>query len=418
MPDPRMTLQAHVHPKAILVDTEERVISARLDVNAPTESAGAVARPLNLALVIDKSGSMSGQKIETAKTAAMRVVDRLADRDTFTLVAFSQEPEVVVPACCIGEKRSEIAARISHLGTQSSTLLAKGLGAALGELEKHSRSEVASSMLILTDGLAQDQQECLDLAPMILQRNISIYAGGIGEDYDHAFLEKLCADPTEQGRFLVDHVDMSTLAKDMDRLLESYMKRKGHVVTSNVRLFVTFPRRVSLKSVQAEEHAQAIQLDAQQSFPVADLYAGKQQRYLFEFVTTPSAAGNMQLARFRLRYDLPASNIRQAEAETEALIEITEDPSRANIPNSEVMQVAKKLRATKLSEAAEADLARKDIRGATKKLERVTRELEEIGEHEQAKEVKERAAVLEKSDPQNLDLEIKRLRGTTKRLSE
>lgn len=418
MPDPRMTLQAHVHPKAILVDTEEHVISVRLDVNAPTESAGAVVRPLNLALVIDKSGSMSGQKIETAKTAATRVVDCLADGDTFTLVAFSAEAEVVVPACRVGEQRKDVATRISRLVTESWTHLAKGMRAAVNEMEAHCQKVVSSSILILTDGQAQDQQECLTLAPSIVQRHISIYAGGIGEDYDHAFLEKLCADPTEQGKFLVDHIDITTLAKDMERLFESYLKRKGHVVTSNVQLFVTFPRRVSLKSVQAEEHAQAIQLDAQQSFPVADLYAGKQQRYLFEFVTIPSTVGNMQLARFRLRYDLPASNIRQAEAEADALIEITEDPSRANIPNSEVIQVAKKLRATKLSEAAEADLARKDIRGATKKLERVTRELEEIGEHEQAKEVKERAAALEKSDPQSLDLEIKRLRGTTKRLSE
>jgi len=417
MPDPRITMQTHVHPKAMLVDTAERLVSVRLDLNAPTESEGVVTRPLNLALVIDKSGSMSGQKIETAKAAAARVVDRLADEDTFTLVAFSSEAEVLVPACRVGNQRRDIAARISRLGPESATLLAKGMRAAADQIGAHCRDGVASSMFILTDGEAQDQAECLGLAPGIVQRGISIYAGGIGEQYDHAFLEKLCADPVEQGKFLVDHIDLSTLDR-MGNLFESYLKRKGHVVTSNVRLFVTFPRRVNLRSVQAEEHAQAIQLDTQQSFPVADLYAGKQQRYLFEFVTTPSAAGNMQLARFRLRYDLPASNVRQAEAEVDAIIEITEDPSRANIPNSKVLQVAKKLQATKLSEAAEADLARKDIRGATKKLERVTRALEELGEHDQAREVKERATALEQSDPQNLDLEIKRLRGTTKRLSE
>ncbi|MDW8077760.1 MAG: hypothetical protein RMJ16_02620, partial [Thermoguttaceae bacterium] len=240
----------------------------------------------------------------------------------------------------------------------------------------------------------------------------------IGEDYDHAFLEKLCADPVEKGKFLVDHIDMSTLERDMERILQTYIKRKGHVVTSNVRVFVTFPRQVRLKSIYAEEHAQTIELDTQQSFPVADLYAGKQQRYLFEFVVIPSAVGNMQLARFRLRYDLPANNIRQAEAVADAIIEITNDPARGNIPNSEVIKVAKKLHATKLSEAAEADLARKDIRGATKKLERVTRTLEELGEYDRAKEVKERVTELEQSSPENLDLEIKRLRGTTKRLSE
>lgn len=417
MPELKMNMHAHVHPKAMLVDTTKRVVSVRLDLDAPTESDGVATRPLNLALVLDKSGSMSGQKIETAKAAAVRVVDRLSDSDTFTLVAFSSEAEVLVPACRVGENRKDIVARISRLGPESSTLLAKGMNAAVDQMGRHCREEIASTMFILTDGEAHDQAECLGLAPTFLQRGIAIYAGGIGDEYDHGFLEQLCADPTEQGKFRVDHIDMTTLDK-MGQLFESYLKRKGHVVTNNVRLFVTFPRRVQLKSIQAEEHAQPLQLDAQQSFPIADLYAGKQQRYLLEFVTTPSGAGNMQLARFRLRYDFPASNVREAETETNAMIEITEDPSKANIPNTDVMQVARKLQATKLSEAAEADLAKQDIRGATRKLERVTRTLEELGEVEQAREVKERAVALEQSDPQNLDLEIKRLRGTTKRLSE
>lgn len=417
MPDPRMTMQAHVHPKAMLIDTSERVVSVRLDLNAPTESAGAVALPLNFALVIDKSGSMSGQKIETAKAGAVRIVQRLAVGDTFSLTAFSSDPEVIVPACVLGPDRSGILARIAQLQSGDQTNLSRGMQAALEQLQPHGREGVSSAMFILTDGLAGDPAQCLQLAPEIAHAAISIYAGGIGADYDHAFLEQLCTSPHEEGKFRVDHIDMTTLDR-MVTLLEGFLKRKGHVVTANCRMFVTFPRRIGLKSVQAEEHARPIQLDAQQSFPIADLYAGKQQRYMFEFVTTPSVAGNMQLARFRLLYDLAASNVRQAEAETDAMIEITEDPSRANIPNSEVMQVAKKLQATKLSEAAEADLARKDIRGATKKLERVTRTLEELGEHDQAREVKERATALEKSDPQNLDLEIKRLRGTTKRLSE
>ncbi|MDW8077759.1 MAG: VWA domain-containing protein, partial [Thermoguttaceae bacterium] len=203
MPDPQMTMEVHIHPKAILVDSAERVISVRLDLNAPPESAGVVARPLNMALIIDKSGSMAGQKIETAKAAAVKVVNSLADHDVFALVAFSAEPEVLVPACRVGEHRTAIASWISRLGPESWTLLAKGMRTALMQIEPHCREDVASSMFILTDGLAQDQEECLKLAPDILQRGISIYAGGIGEDYDHAFLEKLCADPVEKGKFLV-----------------------------------------------------------------------------------------------------------------------------------------------------------------------------------------------------------------------
>jgi Ca-activated chloride channel family protein len=415
MANPQITMQVYVHPKAVMVDSNERLISVRLDLNAPTESEGAYARPLNLALVIDKSGSMAGQKIETAKVAAQRVVDQMADNDTFTLVAFSSDAEVLVPACKIGKQRNEIAARISRLNSETSTLLAKGMRAAAEQMRPHCQPGVSSSMFILTDGQAQDQEECLNLAPGIVQGGMSIYAGGIGDGYDHLFLAKLCADPFEQGKFLVDHIDLSTLGK-MDTVLESYLKRKGHVVTSNVRLFVTLPHQVNLKSIQAEEHGQAIQLDGQKSFVVADLCAGKRQRYLFEFVITPSAAGNMQLAHFRLRYDIPTSNVYQAEAETVAMLEITGDPSRAYIPNSAVVELVKKLQAITQMTKVEGDVLKGNVRGATNKLERVTRLLREVGENDKADEVQRLSATLQNQKDQ--DRLVKIVRGTTKIITE
>ena len=54
--------------------------------------------PLNLALVLDKSGSMGGEKIEDAKKTAIEVVRKLNSSDIFSLTVFDTEPRVLIPA--------------------------------------------------------------------------------------------------------------------------------------------------------------------------------------------------------------------------------------------------------------------------------------------------------------------------------
>src|SRR5262249_61242643 len=72
----RIDLTAQVHPLALARDDVEALATVALTLRAPETAA---VRPLNLALVIDRSGSMSGEKIKTARAAAGRVLDPLSD---------------------------------------------------------------------------------------------------------------------------------------------------------------------------------------------------------------------------------------------------------------------------------------------------------------------------------------------------
>jgi hypothetical protein len=416
---PTVRLEAHVHPLAMHVDPVERMVTVRLDVIAPGTSDGAVPRPVNFALVLDRSGSMERhQKLETAKLAAIRAVERLQDQDVFTLVAFSEMAEVIVPAARIGPNRQAVIARLQQLTPQSTTFLARGLQAAFDQLRPHFREGTSSAMFVLTDGEAHDPADCTQLAPAIVAKGVSIYGGGIGPEYKHKFLEGLCADPIEKGKYLVDHIDLNKMAS-LTNLFDSYLKRKGHVVTASCRLTVHYPtRRVRFHSATAKEHGLVLKLDDQGSTALVELHAGGSQQYQFEFVVTPSTEGNLQVAKFSLRYDLPGSGIVGAVSETSAQMLVTRKPGQEFVPNPMVVELAKRLQATRLLEQAEVDLEKKDVRGATRKLERVTRVLKELGQDDQAHEVEERRQTIEASDPAQLDLEIKRVRGMTKRLSE
>src|SRR5262245_56692917 len=104
MSPPRISLTAQAHPLALARDDAEALATVALTLLAPQTAA---LRPLNLALVIDRSGSMAGKKLDTARTAAARVLQRLADADTVTVVAFDDDAEVIVPACRAADHRGQ-----------------------------------------------------------------------------------------------------------------------------------------------------------------------------------------------------------------------------------------------------------------------------------------------------------------------
>ena len=217
MSKPKISLQTSVNPLAILRDESECVVTVELDMKSPDEKDGAITRLLNLALVIDKSGSMQGEKIETAKSAATRVVERLSEKDIFTMIAFSEQGDVVVPSASVGSNRQSAIKNLKKIEAETGTMLATGLKASLGQINSYIQQDVVSAIFILTDGQAQDQPQCLQMSPAILQKGIYLYAAGIGADYDLNFLDQLC------GKNNVDHIDHP---EQMYALFERFLQRE------------------------------------------------------------------------------------------------------------------------------------------------------------------------------------------------
>ena len=105
--------------------TAERIIE--VVVQAPPMDAGKSKVPLNLALVLDHSGSMSGEKLEYAKKAAAHVLDLLQETDWVALVAFDSHVRLLASSTQLtGDRKSLLKSHIQELGTGSSTNLSGG----------------------------------------------------------------------------------------------------------------------------------------------------------------------------------------------------------------------------------------------------------------------------------------------------
>ena len=149
--------------------------------------------PLDLALVIDRSNSMKGEKIFETKRAVLNLLDRLRTDDLLTLVFFDDRAEVLTDGESV-RSRAGIENALTQLTVRGSTELAAGLQATLERLAVRQNRHRISTLVLLTDGRTYgDEQRCMELAAHARDMGISITALGLGTDWNRDLLDRLAA---------------------------------------------------------------------------------------------------------------------------------------------------------------------------------------------------------------------------------
>uniref|UniRef100_A0A673U9Y3 Inter-alpha-trypsin inhibitor heavy chain 4 n=1 Tax=Suricata suricatta TaxID=37032 RepID=A0A673U9Y3_SURSU len=161
--------------------------------------------PKNVIFVIDKSGSMSGKKIQQTREALIKILDDLSPRDQFNLISFSREATQwkpsLVPASA--ENVNQARSYVSHLQAQGGTNINGAMMTAVQLLTNANRQELlpagsVSLIILLTDG----DPTVGETNPAKIQKNVqeaiadqySLFCLGFGFDVSYAFLEKLALD--------------------------------------------------------------------------------------------------------------------------------------------------------------------------------------------------------------------------------
>jgi Ca-activated chloride channel homolog len=163
---------------------------------APPARGARERAPLDIALVLDRSGSMGGRKIELARTAVARALQMLRGGDRFALVAYDEQIETVVGTTAASrEARRHALARLAGIDARGSTDLAGGYERGAGEIASQRREGRAGACLLLTDGLANvGVTDPVAIAASVArerERGVKTSTFGVGADFDERLLQQM-----------------------------------------------------------------------------------------------------------------------------------------------------------------------------------------------------------------------------------
>ncbi|HVM71486.1 MAG TPA: VWA domain-containing protein [Anaerolineales bacterium] len=172
---------------------EPQIIYTILEFAAPSGVEKRSEPPLNLCLVLDRSTSMQGNNMDVVKDTAIRIMHKLKPQDVFSVVAFSDRAETLIPAMHVTELGKQ-EARIQMLQPSGGTEIFSGLNQGYNEiLRNNSRSQV-NHIILLTDGRTYgDETNCINLAKDASAQGIGISGLGIGSEWNDNFLDQLAS---------------------------------------------------------------------------------------------------------------------------------------------------------------------------------------------------------------------------------
>lgn len=169
----------------------------RLSLRALAAGEKETRAPINVALVIDRSGSMQGERLAAAKKGVEAALDQLGPDDIVSLVAYNHDVDVLLKAGQLGSKRDAAERAIDRLAAQGTTALYAGVKEG-GEQVKAFRSDMTvNRVVLLSDGLANvgpsSPREVADLGRKLAGKGITVSTIGLGLEYNDELMQRLAA---------------------------------------------------------------------------------------------------------------------------------------------------------------------------------------------------------------------------------
>ncbi len=332
--------------------------------------------PLNLVLVIDRSTSMQGERLDHVKSAAHHIIEELDSQDVLGVVAFDDRAEVIIPSQPL-TNRDYVHGKVSSIWASGGTEIHRGLLAGLEQVRRFHTKDRISHLLLLTDGHTYgDEDACLAEAHRAGREGIGITTFGIGEDWHETFLSALAR---ETGGGCV-YISEPAQAR---RALRETVRGLHDISVRDLWLTPRFPKSVRLES--AFRCAPYIERLPQVGGEIGlgALSVDTHLSILLELVVAPMPAGEHRLMQLELRGMLPDAG-REERLVVDFEIEVKENVEEQPISTA-IISAVSKVNLFRMQERAWQALKEGRREEARQRLEAVATRLLDIGETELAR---------------------------------
>lgn len=360
---------------AVFQMEDRQMLYMILDIEAPLEARSAPSPPLNVCIVIDRSTSMQGEKMDVVKATAIQVLRNLRPQDILSVVTFSDRAEVIIPAA-FHQERAKLEARIQMIQPSGGTEIFQGLDMAAMEVMRSVDTKRINHIILLTDGHTYgDDQECLSLASKLAERGIGISAMGIGREWNDIFLDILAnrtggssayiAEPQDIKRFLLEKFNALAQTYAEDVTLESEP-------VDGVELSYAFRLQPDPAPIMVNESP----------LRLGPILQDASTRILFEYTIQPKAVqssiltfleGTLKVSIASLPLPVPPMQMRLQRP-------VVPDSTQIDSPPAEIIQALSRLMLYRMQERARKEIEKGDINNATRQLQSLAANLLTQGE--------------------------------------
>ncbi|BAQ66607.1 VWA domain-containing protein [Geminocystis sp. NIES-3709] len=320
---------------------------------------------LNLGLVIDRSGSMGGDKIKYARQAAIYAVQQLSESDRISVTIYDDQVEVIIPSQKATDKQN-IINRINSITPRNMTALYDGWLEGATQVSKYLQPEHLNRVILLSDGLANVGETNPDVIGNdvngLSKRGVSTTTMGIGDDFNEDLMQGMALSGDGNYYFIQNPDQLPSI---FNTELQGIMATIGQKVSLGIKSFSPVELVDVFNDLEKTEYGR---------YKLPNLMAGNQVDVVLR-LKVPPMSESAPLIKFRLAYDDSETQSRKV-SNHQLQLPVVNSAQLNNYPfNEEVKAKVAQLMASRAKEEAVRSLDRGDIRGTRERLQEAKEEM-------------------------------------------
>jgi Ca-activated chloride channel family protein len=378
----KIHIERMMYRSSIAVPGDTAASYALLKLIPSGEAGGTKPLGLNLALVLDVSGSMYEEdgtgisRLKRIQDAALSAIPKLRPDDTMAIVAFAHDAQVVLPSTKLSDRAAieDVINRIDLFNVDpGGTAMDQGIALGMSEVEKSVGAGKLSQVVVLTDGETSGEHTCRQLAQEAAQKKIHFTAMGVGTEWNSSLIKDLAKlaegkwyyidvnEKNDAERVFVE--EFEHLADSGFTNVEMHLRAMKDIKIKRVRMVVPEIKELTLNEVE-ERHLVAT---------LGTLERDKPSRYILDMSLPKRPDGKFRIADIEITYDLGSG---RRESTGAFPLEVTYTAAGQGYVNAEVAKHIDEVQIFELNKNLQQAIATNDKVEA----QRVAQNIEKKGE--------------------------------------
>jgi len=375
-----LSFEALPSSEYVLSTAENYVLYVLLEALASGAAGAAGARlPLNLAIVIDRSGSMYDERrLEFVVEAVKFLARSVAPEDKVAVVAFADSARVIVEPDQLHNNsvlNHALGQGLDDLEIGGGTQMALGMRAGIEQVKRNLAANRLNRVLVLTDGQTFGETDCIDLANQNRDQ-MSFSTMGVGAEFNEKLLQRIAQDSHGKYHFIGDSTEIPGIFDDELQGLRGVSIRNGRIevnLSQGVQVREAFRASPEIYGLGTP----LVGDDRHINYEIGDLEAGVPGSVLLTLVLPPRRPGQVRIGQAAFRFEVPGQGERTVN--TDLTVEYTLDRTLTSKRSGRVMNLVDQVSIAKLQSKAEEELKAGNVDRATRLLSNAIQGTQRLG---------------------------------------